>query len=266
MGVAIALLFLGCGIAGGEPLPAPLVVEETARAERAIDPDSLRLADGRIVRLAAILGPHPPLGRESGRPWPIADEARKALDALIAGKDLGLAFDARRSDRYGRLVAHAVVAGAWVQGEMLTQGFARVETAPDMRAVAREMGVELAITTNQAMGQDFNPRNWRVTRAQCQTLAGGVVGGKALSEKFAKKEKEQPKPEEPGSNTNPNAAGGAKSAAGSGTGLGSSGFTASSTRNARSNSALALGPWRVKVNMTRKKSIRFVIKIGRAHV
>ena len=25
-------------------------------------------------------------------------------------------------------------------------------------------------------GQDFNPRNWRVTRAQCQTLAGGVVG------------------------------------------------------------------------------------------
>jgi endonuclease YncB( thermonuclease family) len=139
VGVAIALLFLGCGIAGGEPLPAPLVVEETARAERAIDPDSLRLADGRIVRLAAILGPHPPLGRESGRPWPIADEARKALDALIAGKDLGLAFDARRSDRYGRLVAHAVVAGAWVQGEMLTQGFARVETAPDMRAVAREM-------------------------------------------------------------------------------------------------------------------------------
>ena len=45
-----------------------------------------------------------------------------------------------------------------------------------LRAVAREMGVELAITTNQAMGQDFNPRNWRVTRAQCQTLAGGVVG------------------------------------------------------------------------------------------
>ena len=44
-----------------------------------------------------------------------------------------------------------------------------------LRAVAREMRVELAIATNQAMGRDFNPRNWRVTRAQCQVLAGGVV-------------------------------------------------------------------------------------------
>src|SRR5256885_15809065 len=25
------------------------------------------------------------------------------------------------------------------------------------------------------MGQDFNPRSWRVTRAQCEVLAGGVV-------------------------------------------------------------------------------------------
>ena len=44
-----------------------------------------------------------------------------------------------------------------------------------LTAVARDMGVELGITNNQAMGQDFNPRNWRVTRAQCQVLAGGVV-------------------------------------------------------------------------------------------
>lgn len=44
-----------------------------------------------------------------------------------------------------------------------------------LRAVAKDMGVELAVSTNQAMGQDFNPRNWRVTRAQCQVLAGGVV-------------------------------------------------------------------------------------------
>ena len=33
-----------------------------------------------------------------------------------------------------------------------------------LRAVAKDMGVELAVSTNQAMGQDFNPRNWRVTR------------------------------------------------------------------------------------------------------
>lgn len=44
-----------------------------------------------------------------------------------------------------------------------------------LNAVARDLGLELAVTNNQAMGQDFNPRNWRVTRAQCQVLAGGVV-------------------------------------------------------------------------------------------
>lgn len=47
-----------------------------------------------------------------------------------------------------------------------------------LTAVARDMGVELAVTSNQAMGQDFNPRNWRVTRAQCQVLAGGVVSSR----------------------------------------------------------------------------------------
>ena len=37
------------------------------------------------------------------------------------------------------------------------------------------LGLKFAITSNPAMGQDFNPRNWRVTRAQCEVLAGGVV-------------------------------------------------------------------------------------------
>jgi polar amino acid transport system substrate-binding protein/cystine transport system substrate-binding protein/membrane-bound lytic murein transglycosylase F len=33
----------------------------------------------------------------------------------------------------------------------------------------------MVASLNQAMGLDFNPRNWRVTRAQCEMLAGGVV-------------------------------------------------------------------------------------------
>ena len=42
--------------------------------------------------------------------------------------------------------------------------------------IADELGLRLSLNTNSAMGRDFNPRNWRVTRAQCQMLAGGVVG------------------------------------------------------------------------------------------
>ena len=42
-------------------------------------------------------------------------------------------------------------------------------------AVAKGMGLRLLTSTNSAIGQDFNPRSWRVTRAQCEVLAGGVV-------------------------------------------------------------------------------------------
>lgn len=44
-----------------------------------------------------------------------------------------------------------------------------------LRAVAGELGVRLALNEITAMGQDFNPRNWRVTRAHCEVIAGGVV-------------------------------------------------------------------------------------------
>jgi ABC-type amino acid transport substrate-binding protein len=44
-----------------------------------------------------------------------------------------------------------------------------------VQAVANKLGVRMVVNLNQAIGQDFNPRNWRVTRAQCEVLAGGVV-------------------------------------------------------------------------------------------
>src|SRR5258708_33519022 len=44
-----------------------------------------------------------------------------------------------------------------------------------LQALAAQMGVKLAVSPNTAMGQDFNPRNWHVTRSQCEVLAGGVV-------------------------------------------------------------------------------------------
>jgi len=43
------------------------------------------------------------------------------------------------------------------------------------QAIAKRLDVRLVISTNSMMGRDFNPRNWNVTRAQCQMMAGGVV-------------------------------------------------------------------------------------------
>jgi polar amino acid transport system substrate-binding protein/cystine transport system substrate-binding protein/membrane-bound lytic murein transglycosylase F len=44
-----------------------------------------------------------------------------------------------------------------------------------LRGLARTIDVKLVISANAAMGRDFNPRNWHITRAQCDVLAGGVV-------------------------------------------------------------------------------------------
>ena len=44
-----------------------------------------------------------------------------------------------------------------------------------LERISEGLGVELSLFINTAIGRDFNPRNWRVNRAQCELLAGGVV-------------------------------------------------------------------------------------------
>ena len=44
-----------------------------------------------------------------------------------------------------------------------------------LRGLAKAVDVKLVVSANAAMGRDFNPRNWHITRAQCDVLAGGVV-------------------------------------------------------------------------------------------
>jgi polar amino acid transport system substrate-binding protein/cystine transport system substrate-binding protein/membrane-bound lytic murein transglycosylase F len=44
-----------------------------------------------------------------------------------------------------------------------------------LQEIAKRLNLRLAINVNSAMGRDFNPRNWRLTRAQCEIVAGGVL-------------------------------------------------------------------------------------------
>jgi ABC-type amino acid transport substrate-binding protein len=52
-----------------------------------------------------------------------------------------------------------------------------------LQAIARDLGVSLVTVVNPEMGKEFNPRAWRITRAQCEVLAGGVVGS-AITRSF----------------------------------------------------------------------------------
>lgn len=100
---------------------------ETVTAVRAVDGDTVALADGREIRLAGITAPKPPLGTGS-RDWPIGDEAKILLDEEVAGRALSFRA-AGDPDRHGRLVGYLAEPGdrdhAGVAAGLLQRGFAR---------------------------------------------------------------------------------------------------------------------------------------------
>lgn len=121
-------------------VPPVLEVEAEATVGEIIDGDTVLLADGRQVRLVGIQAPKLPLGRAGFKAWPLAEEAKAALAALVAGKTVTLAHGGARLDRHGRVLAQLYLPdGAWVEGLMLRAGLARVYTFPDNRALAAEM-------------------------------------------------------------------------------------------------------------------------------
>src|SRR5215472_575503 len=107
-GVAAAALLLAFAL----PLRAAPVEVATI-----VDGTTLTLADGRAVRLTAILAPDPPLGWKGGA-WRLAEAARTALSNLALGH--GIELRGGEIDRYGRVVAQVYREdGLWLQGEML---------------------------------------------------------------------------------------------------------------------------------------------------
>ena len=121
-----------------------LATGETARVVDVVDGDTVvldRVIDNaRQVRLVGIQAPKLPLGRKGFREWPLAPDAKYALEQLTLGKRVSLRFGGARMDRHGRHLAHLVLDdGTWVQGRLLEAGMARVYTFPDNRAVADDM-------------------------------------------------------------------------------------------------------------------------------
>lgn len=103
--------------------------DEHGAVARVIDGATFALADGRTVRLAALDLPPPERHRA------LAEAARGTLAALVERREVGLAARGAGTDRYGRLVAHAIDAdGRWIQAELVAKGLARVAIAADDRA------------------------------------------------------------------------------------------------------------------------------------
>ncbi len=118
-----------------------------------IDGDSIRLAGGLQVRLVGTQAPKLPLGRPDFEAWPLADEARSALSALLLNRRVTLYHGGQTPDRHGRALAHVYLGdddqGLWIQGEMVRLGWARTYSFRDNRACVRELQA-LEATARQA--------------------------------------------------------------------------------------------------------------------
>lgn len=153
----LALLLLA-GLALAEPAPncGPDGIDERAVVERVHDGDTLRLRDGRSVRLVGINAPEL-ARRDTGAPAEAhAERARDALRKLLPpGSVIDLDIEAERHDRYGRLLAHIYLDGGArnIQKILLEQGHAlavvvppnagRAECYRRAERLARERGVGL---------------------------------------------------------------------------------------------------------------------------
>lgn len=123
--------------------PAPTGLD-SATVQRVVDGDTLRLSDGRNVRMIGLNTPE--LGKQGRSDEPFAVAARKRLEALVAESDgrVGLRLGAESKDRYGRTLAHVFSArGENLEAQMLADGLGfQVAVAPNVNLVDCQQAAE----------------------------------------------------------------------------------------------------------------------------
>ncbi len=123
------------------PAPASLARVEV---QRVVDGDTVRLKDGRSVRLIGINAPETAKKGRTDEPFAVA--ARQRLQALVdasAGR-VGLVPGRERQDRYGRTLAHLYGAnGENLEAQLLAEGLGfQVGVAPNVDLVTCQQAAE----------------------------------------------------------------------------------------------------------------------------
>lgn len=114
----------------GNPAPNPICAftsSDFATVTEVVDGDTLRLADGRVVRLAGTEAPKA-YNAPSGVHISAAGlAAHRALQRLSMGQRVKIDADAQGTDRHGRILAEITLEdGTWLQEAMVSQGLVRV--------------------------------------------------------------------------------------------------------------------------------------------
>ncbi len=128
--------------------------------ERVVDGDTFKTTKGEKVRLLGINTPE--IRHDNSPAQPFGKQAKNALTALIADKQVRLSFDKEKKDKYGRTLAHVYLRdGTWVNATLVEMGLAHVYTfAPNISAAKKLLRVEQdAIAAKRNM---WSHKRWRV--------------------------------------------------------------------------------------------------------
>ena len=141
--LAIAVVFYaGAKFISTVGKPAAAASEGAAFVARAVDGDTLKLADGRRVRLIGVDTPElhysEKLLRDSRRTHKdieaIQAMGKRAADftkQLCEGRAVRIELDIRRYDKYGRLLAYIYLEdGTFVNAKIVEEGYGQVMTIP----------------------------------------------------------------------------------------------------------------------------------------
>lgn len=123
--------------------PLPERAQQVA-VRQVVDGDTVRLTDGRSVRLIGINAPE--IGRKGRSSEPYADAARRRLQALVKASDgkVGLVRGVEAKDKYGRTLAHLYGrTGDNLEAVLLSEGLGyRVAVAPNVRLASCQHAAE----------------------------------------------------------------------------------------------------------------------------
>ena len=125
------------------PAPGKL---PTAQVRKVVDGDTLRLADGRSVRMIGLNAPE--TGKKGKSAEPYAEAARRRLQALVyeSAGQVGLRVGRQGKDHYGRTLANVYGRnGTSFEAQLLSEGLAyQVAIAPNVALVDCQRSAERA--------------------------------------------------------------------------------------------------------------------------
>jgi micrococcal nuclease len=128
--LVIVLVLLGLAVwqiafDGGAP-PAPHAPGAAALVERAVDGDTLLLADHTRIRLLGVDTPETKRPEAPVEPW--GPQAHEFTRTRVEGRMVRLEFDKERYDKYGRVLAYVYLDDWFLNEELIRAGMGRAIT------------------------------------------------------------------------------------------------------------------------------------------